>query len=85
MCIRKYTERNNKIFSYFKSRPNDLLVIDITKEKTINRLRDFLDIPPWFNTTFPRVNASQPANKKSVSFRRITVDFSKTTPANLLK
>lgn len=57
--IRKYEERNKAIQLYFSARPDDLLVIDITREKNTRRICDFLGIPSKYTIEMPHLNRSQ--------------------------
>lgn len=52
-----YTRRNAEIISYFDSRPDDLLVIDPTREPDTGRLLAFLGITDTAPGPFPRLNA----------------------------
>ena len=54
--IEKYVQRNNEIKAYFKDRPDDLLVIDVTKEVNTGAICDFLNIPPEFAVPMPHMN-----------------------------
>lgn len=56
--INLYEQRNREIVRHFSERPDDLLVIDITREQTTKKIVDFLHLPeklaiqvPWLNKT----------------------------------
>lgn len=51
-----YTQRNNDILRYFQWRPDDLLVIDMSKEEDISRIIDFLGMDPALNGPVPWEN-----------------------------
>lgn len=53
-----YEERNHQIIKYFSDRPDDLLVIDLTKESSIEKVLKFLNLPLELNIPVPRLNAS---------------------------
>ena len=57
-CIKLYELRNKEIRQYFKGRDNQLLILDITKEKSIETIRDFLGIPNFFNASMPHLNSA---------------------------
>ncbi len=46
--IERYINHNESVKAYFKDRPNDLLIIDWSKENDLSRIYDFLNIelPP---------------------------------------
>jgi hypothetical protein len=50
------TKRNKEIVRYFSERPDDLLVIDITKEKTTKKIVNFLELPSKLITKMPHLN-----------------------------
>ncbi len=54
-----YEARNREILSYFQDRPNQLLVIDITKEEDNSKIVDFLDLPRKHVCRMPHLNRSQ--------------------------
>ena len=56
-CINIYSQRNSSIQDHFRNRPNDLLIIDITKETYIDKIRDFLELPACFSAYMPHSNA----------------------------
>lgn len=56
--IAKYLRRNEDIRHYFLGRESDLLVIDLSSEKTTERICRFLGIPPQFAATVPHLNRS---------------------------
>jgi len=57
-CAHLYEFRNKEILQYFKGRDNQLLILDITKEKSIEKIRDFLGIPNFFNASMPHLNSA---------------------------
>ena len=54
--IAKYISRNKGILEHFSERPDDLLVIDITKEDNTSKVVDFLGLPHSFTTKTPHMN-----------------------------
>ncbi len=54
--IAAYSRRNNRIQRYFSEAPEKLLVIDLTKEKTTEKLCAFLNIPPEYAFDMPHRN-----------------------------
>ena len=57
--IRMYEQRNMEIIKYFQGRENDLLVIDIEKERDTGRLLRFLDIKGVSASPYPHLNQSK--------------------------
>jgi hypothetical protein len=57
--IKSYNQRNNEIIKYFRKRPDDLLILDITQEQTSWPLNHFLNIPTEFTFKIPHLNQSQ--------------------------
>jgi len=57
--IQVYEERNAEIVKYFQSRPDQLLVIDVTREKDNSRIIDFLGLPEKFIGPIPHLNKSK--------------------------
>ena len=53
-----YIKRRDDILRYFQRRSNDLLIIDLTKEKDIKKITDFLDLPDFINFSLPRLNST---------------------------
>ncbi len=53
-----YSQRNEEIKRYFMDAPHKLLSIDITREKTTERICEFLNIPPELAIHMPSNNAS---------------------------
>lgn len=51
-----YTRRNEDIVRYFDGREKDLLVIDLTREKDVSRILDFLGLPQELNFPVPHLN-----------------------------
>ena len=58
-CALKFQARNDLIQDYFSSRPNDLLVIDLSKEKTISKITRFLNLPDYLIAPIPHVRPGQ--------------------------
>jgi hypothetical protein len=56
--INMFRERNNLIIQYFYDRPDDLLVIDLTKEKNTAAILRFLNIPDEYAFDMPHLNRS---------------------------
>lgn len=54
--VRQYEERNAAIKRYFMNAPEKLLVIDVTKEPTTERLCAFLGLPDWLIMEMPVEN-----------------------------
>lgn len=54
--IDTYNKRNDDVIKYFRCREDDLLVIDVTKEKTTGRLLDFLNFPSSKEVPMPHKN-----------------------------
>ena len=57
-AIERYNYRNEQIIKYFAFRKNQLLVIDLSKEKNTSRLLEFLNIPTKFSTKIPHLNST---------------------------
>jgi hypothetical protein len=55
-AIKKYIDRNNEIIKYFKDRPTDLLIIDVTKEEYTGKICEFLGIPDKYKIKMPHKN-----------------------------
>ena len=51
-----YSSRNLEILKYFQMRKDQLLVIDITKEKDISKILDFLKLDYKYNFSMPHLN-----------------------------
>ncbi|MCP4596861.1 sulfotransferase [Neptuniibacter sp.] len=51
-----YLQRNKEIVRHFSERPDDLLVIDITKEPTTEKIVNFLNLPEALITDMPHLN-----------------------------
>ena len=51
-----YEARNHRIKKYFHNSEDKLLIIDITKEKTTEKICAFLNIPPEFAIDMPHAN-----------------------------
>lgn len=74
-CIFKYESRNKAILNYFSKRENDFLYIDLTKEKNISRLSDFLNFPNILYAPIPKLNTSDKKNKVELNCHYL--DYSK--------
>jgi hypothetical protein len=57
--LRLYEERNSAIARYFADRPDDLLVIDVSKERDTSKIVDFLGASRSHVKVFPHLNRSQ--------------------------
>jgi hypothetical protein len=55
-AIAAYNRRNAEIVRYFSERPGDLLVIDVTREKTTEKIVEFLKLPRPLITAMPHLN-----------------------------
>ena len=55
--VKKYAQHNTDIIAHFKDRPNDLLVLDLTKGDTWQPLCDFLEVSIP-NLPFPKENVT---------------------------
>lgn len=60
-----YTRRNEDIIRYFDGREQDLLVIDLTQEKDISRILDFLGLPQELNCPMPHKNRTDRAGRSA--------------------
>jgi len=56
--IKIYEERNKGIIKYFQDRPNDLLIIDLEREKDISKVLYFLGLPAKLNIQIPHLYRS---------------------------
>jgi hypothetical protein len=59
--LKRYRRHNAEVKEYFKSRPNDLLIMDMDKGGDWNKLCKFLD-KPVPNVPYPRKNSSSEVN-----------------------
>jgi len=68
--IRKYENHNKEVRTYFKNRPNDLLILDLTKGEGWEKLCPFLgkEIP---NIPFPHRNKAEIRTKEERLHRKI--------------
>ena len=55
-------KRNSQIIEYFEDRPEQLLVIDITKEFDNRKIVEFLQLPLELVESFPHLNSSMNLN-----------------------
>jgi len=55
-CIAQYERRNKDVLRYFQDRPKDLLVIDVSQERTTRKILEFLNIPEKFAIRMPHEN-----------------------------
>ena len=60
----KFERRNNNIKNYFRGRKKDLLVIDISKEKGIQKLLEFLELPNIAGCEWPKIQPSKENKEK---------------------
>jgi hypothetical protein len=75
--VQKFDNHNNLVVEYFKERPNDLLIMDITKGDGWDKLCGFLecDVP---NAEFPHKNiATERENYKNLSLKKRDIGFVK--------
>jgi hypothetical protein len=56
--LRAYERRNQAIRAYFRLRPADLLVIDLSQELDVASIVRFLGLPGWINFPMPHLNAA---------------------------
>ena len=56
--IEKYQQHNQDIKNYFRSRPSDLLILDVSQGNTWNLLCSFLNKPIPAEIPFPKKNSS---------------------------
>lgn len=54
-----YERRNREIISYFQERQDQLLILDITKEKDNSKIVEFLGLPKKLVDPLPHLNRSQ--------------------------
>ncbi len=54
--VEQYEQRNDLVKKYFRSAPEKLLVIDVTKESTTSRICRFLNIPEDLSIKMPHEN-----------------------------
>jgi hypothetical protein len=54
--IQLYQARNETVIRHFSARENDLLVINLTKEKTTAKIIEFLELPTILTTAMPHAN-----------------------------
>jgi len=71
--ISRFEAHNREVIAYFKDRPDDLLILDLEKGDSWEKLCAFLDKAPP-DTAFPHVNpASKRAGKKKTARRGIPI------------
>lgn len=56
--VSQYLKRNEDIIRFFFNRPEQLLVIDLTREKDTSKIIDFLGLPLKFVSPVPHMNAT---------------------------
>ena len=56
--LRAYGRRNHAIQAYFRLRPADLLVIDLSQQMDVAAIVRFLGFPSWINFPMPHLNAA---------------------------
>lgn len=54
--IKLYEQRNQSILKYFQNKPEDLLVLNVSKEQDISRILNFLKISKDKNFPFPKIS-----------------------------
>jgi hypothetical protein len=54
--IDMYLRRNNEIIKYFDKRKDSLLVLDVSQERDIKKILDFLGLPQLLNFNMPHLN-----------------------------
>jgi hypothetical protein len=63
LVIENYIQHNNSILDYFKSRPNDLLVINLSEKDAYHQFVDFIGVDSPF-TYFPWENKTEKVKTK---------------------
>ncbi len=88
LFIERFEKHNRKILKYFKNRPNDLLLIDISEDNALSKISDFLDRTTSYSK-IPHANAAlripstNRKKRKVKTFRKIK-DIIKTVRNTLL-
>ena len=54
--VERYRHRNSSVLNYFANRPEDLLVLDLSREKSTRQILLFLDLPLMLETAMPHLN-----------------------------
>jgi len=58
--INLYKTRNERIASYFRNRPDDLLIIDLEQEVDTEKIVNFLKLPKEKIAPTPHLNKTRP-------------------------
>lgn len=66
VLVAHYNNRNQKIIDYFKDRPDDLLVVNVSSSEDYKRLKSFLLKAPH-RSTFPHENKTDTNEKRPVA------------------
>jgi hypothetical protein len=74
--VRRYEQHNRDVLAYFRDRPGDLLVMDLTRGDGWDKLCAFLGVAVP-DTAFPHANAARPSRGARI-VRRIRRTFSGT-------
>ncbi len=72
--IKDYEERNEEIINYFKYRPDDLLVIDLSCELNTRKITKFLGISCHFSAPIPHKNKKS-AGTTEREIQEISIDL----------
>lgn len=68
--IDRYEQHNRDVIEYFKDRPDDLLVVDVSEEKTLEKISKFLEKSTSFRK-MPHRNAKlRVPNKNKIKMRK---------------
>ena len=65
--VERYRHRNSSVLNYFVNRPEDLLVLDLSKEKTTRNILLFLGLPLMLETAMPHLNQRHSSSSNSPS------------------
>ena len=65
--VERYRHRNSSVLNYFANRPEDLLVLDLSKEKTTRNILLFLGLPLMLETAMPHLNQRHSSSSNSLS------------------
>ncbi len=61
ILLKHYEDYNNSVMKYFRHRKNDLLVLNVSKERAYQKLCDFLEVEP-VRERFPWKNKTKEVN-----------------------
>ena len=64
--IKEYENRRDEILKYFQNRSQDFLAIDITKEKSVKKITNFLGYPRFIDFQMPKLNTNQGSENKEI-------------------